>query len=78
MHLSDIALRAVTPHAVGGHPACGRCRHFSAAPEDIEREIAGLVVMGSGYSSVRDEDGICRLRDRYLTRTNHCGSYAAR
>jgi hypothetical protein len=59
-------------------PACGLCRYFNAAPADLEQAIPGLVTMGSGYSSVRDEDGICGLHDRYLGRTNHCAAFAAR
>ena len=57
--------------------ACGACRHFSAAPGDIEASIAGLTVMGSGYSAVRASDGICGRHDRYLSATHFCGDFAS-
>jgi hypothetical protein len=58
-------------------PACGRCKHFTTAPRDLERDMPGLAAMGSGYSAVRAGDGLCRLHDRYLCRTHFCGAFQA-
>ncbi len=59
-------------------PRCADCRHFSNAPELLERRIPGLKVMGSGYSAVRTEDGLCALHDRYLSAGYRCASFASR
>lgn len=55
---------------------CGECRHYAAAPDDLERGIPGLVVMGSGYSAVRACDGLCRRHDRYLSANHGCAEHA--
>ncbi len=68
-----LAVGLATPLA-----ACGTCRHFSAAPSDVEASIAGLTVLGSGYSAVRASDGICRRHDRYLSEAHYCGAFAPR
>lgn len=54
---------------------CGLCRHFDNRPETVEQLIPGLRTMGSGYSSVKSRDGICRLHDRYLAAEYHCPSF---
>ena len=45
---------------------CVDCAHFCNDPEKMENEIPGLQVMGSGWASVRNIDGLCRKRDVYL------------
>ena len=67
---------AVGPAPVA-RPACGACAHFSASPEAVEAGVPGLVVMGSGYSSVRAGDGLCRHLDRYLSAAHHCRAFSA-
>ena len=53
-------------------PACGRCRYFLTDAAQIEAEIPGLAVMGSGFSAVRAHDGLCRLHQRYLSESHAC------
>ncbi|MEP7041857.1 MAG: hypothetical protein ABI843_02275 [Dokdonella sp.] len=57
---------------------CGGCRHFDDDARTLESEIAGLVVMGSAYASVRAGDGLCRLHRRYLSSTSRCDAFEAR
>lgn len=55
---------------------CGQCRHFDNAPKTLELTLPGLRVMGSGYSSVRVNDGLCAHHDRYLSADYVCDSFA--
>ena len=55
---------------------CKFCRHFDNDPEAIERSIPGLLVMGSGYSSVRGSDGLCGKLERYLSGDYSCEEFA--
>jgi hypothetical protein len=57
---------------------CAACRHFDNAPESLEAAIPGLRVMGSGYSSVRNADGLCAMHQRYLSAASYCEQYAIR
>jgi hypothetical protein len=57
---------------------CSRCRHFDDAPATLEREIAGLTVMGSAYASVRAGDGLCRWHQRYLSSGSRCDAFEVR
>ena len=54
---------------------CGHCRHFDNAPKTLETMIPGLRAMGSGYSSVRVNDGLCTHHDRYLSADYVCDSF---
>ena len=56
---------------------CGQCQHFDNAPQTLEAMLPGLRVMGSGYSSVRVNDGLCTHHDRYLSADYVCDSFAA-
>ncbi len=56
---------------------CGRCRHFLNSPDSLETHLPGLQCMGSGYSSVRDRDGLCAIHDRYLSADSVCDAYQA-
>ena len=58
--------------------ACQRCVHFCNDPATMEREIPGLQVMGSGWASVRKQDGICRKREVYLDATSSCADFTPR
>jgi len=55
--------------------SCFNCIYFNNDPEYIEQTFMGLKVMGSGYSSVRSDDGICQLDDRYLSGYNVCDGF---
>jgi len=54
---------------------CGRCRHFDNDARVLERDIAGLTTLGSGSAAVRDRDGICQLRQRYLAAHSRCEQF---
>lgn len=73
MNVGALAVGLRTPVA-----ACGACRHFSAAPGEVEASITGLTSMGSGYSAVRASDGVCKRHDRYLSAAHFCGDFAPR
>jgi len=57
---------------------CADCVHFDGAARTLEAEIPGLAVMSSGYASVRADDGLCRLHDRYLSGRSRCESFEPR
>ena len=57
-------------------PVCGNCLHFENDPAAIERECAGLTALGSGFASVRANDGFCRLHDLYVSTRDTCPSHA--
>src|SRR6266403_4286519 len=59
-------------------PACGNCRHFFNASPAIESALPGLSSLSSGYASVRADDGVCSLHDRYIAAESLCGRHAAR
>ncbi len=46
--------------------------HFRNDPEYLERTFKGLTSLGSAYSSVRHDDGVCRRFDRYLSANSWC------
>ncbi|HEY0232979.1 MAG TPA: hypothetical protein VGC55_17160 [Dokdonella sp.] len=52
--------------------------NFDGAAHTLEAEIPGFAVMGSGYASVRADDGLCRLHARYLSGASRCESFARR
>jgi hypothetical protein len=56
---------------------CGTCRHFHGEPQEIERLCPGLTAMGSGYASVRAQDGICSYRDVYVLGNDACPAFGA-
>ena len=57
---------------------CGQCQYFDNAPKTLEAMLPGLRVMGSGYSSVRVNDGLCAHHDRYLSADYVCDSFKMR
>ena len=57
---------------------CGACAHFRNEPEYLEAAFAGLASLGSAYGSVRDEDGLCLLHERYLGARCSCADFTAR
>ncbi len=56
-------------------PQCLQCRHFRNSPEYLESVFKGLTTLSSGYASVRCEDGICLLNDRYLAANRSCDQF---
>jgi hypothetical protein len=52
--------------------ACRTCRHFEQQPGVIESMLPGLSALSSAHASVRAEDGICALRDRYAAESSSC------
>jgi hypothetical protein len=57
---------------------CGRCRHFDNEGAALEANFAALVTMGSGFASVRAQDGFCGLRGVYLSHRAGCAGFAER
>ena len=57
---------------------CGGCAHFRNEPAYLETAFAGLASLGSAYGSVRGEDGLCLLHDRYLGADCSCSDFTAR
>ena len=53
-------------------PSCRRCAHFRNSPAYIESVFKGMTAMGSAHASVRKDDGICLLRDQYLSADACC------
>jgi hypothetical protein len=46
-------------------------------PKKLEATMSGLIIMSSAYGSVRAEDGLCQLHDRYVRASFGCGDFAA-
>ncbi|MDR3385686.1 MAG: hypothetical protein P4L92_01435 [Rudaea sp.] len=58
--------------------ACRRCASFSAEPALLEVAIPGLRMLGSAFSSVRGDDGICARHRRYIPAASTCADFAMR
>lgn len=54
---------------------CQHCVHFENNPALIEEIFKGLNILSSGYASVRDQDGICNLYQRYLSALDSCSAF---
>jgi hypothetical protein len=54
---------------------CIRCTHFNNSPEYLESVFKGLTTLGSAHASVRKEDGICILKDLYLSADGACDDF---
>ena len=57
---------------------CARCAHFECEPVALELAIPGLRSLGSGFASVRADDGLCRRHERYLSAYARCIDFSAR
>jgi hypothetical protein len=55
---------------------CACCTHFDGDARSLETRIAGLRVLGSGYASVRDEDGLCARHERFAAARATCAEFA--
>ncbi len=59
-------------------PCCANCRHFAADAQVLEQILPGLRTLSSAYASVRSDDGLCGLHERYLHAGSSCGSIELR
>jgi len=57
---------------------CSDCRHFQDQPAALEAVLPGLSSFSSAYASVRSDDGICVLHDRYVAASGNCAGHVAR
>jgi hypothetical protein len=57
---------------------CSGCRYFLDEPLTLERALAGLTALSSAYASVRDNDGLCAVHDRYVAASSGCARHSAR
>jgi hypothetical protein len=55
---------------------CRTCRYFLSVPIAIEAAVPGLASLSSGYASVRADDGLCALHDRYVAARSVCDRYS--
>jgi hypothetical protein len=58
-------------------PVCRHCRHFVNGAAQVEAALPGLSSLSSAYAAVRDEDGICRVHDRYVAASSRCAEFNA-
>jgi hypothetical protein len=57
---------------------CLHCVHFRNSPAYLESAYKGLTAFGSAYASVRGDDGICLLKDLYLSADAWCEAFEKR
>jgi hypothetical protein len=57
---------------------CARCAHFECDADVVEASLRGVGSLSSVYASVRSDDGVCRLHDRYLQSRSSCSQFAVR
>jgi hypothetical protein len=55
---------------------CQKCAYFQNDPAVLEKAYPGLTAMGSGYASVRDQDGFCNYKQLYLSARDSCPQLA--
>ena len=54
---------------------CYTCKYFRNDPEYLEEVFPGYKVLSSAYGSTRKDDGICLLKEIYLSGYNVCKDY---
>jgi hypothetical protein len=54
---------------------CARCAFFAAGARELEARLPGLKTLGSAWGSVRADDGLCHLHDRYVAAASVCAGY---
>jgi hypothetical protein len=59
----------------GTTKCCLRCTHFNNSPEYLEFIFKGLTTLGSAHASVRKQDGICNLKELYLSADGLCDDF---
>ena len=55
---------------------CGSCRYFADDPVELERAVPGLNILSSAFGSVRDETGLCALREAFVTPSAGCADFS--
>ena len=55
--------------------ACGGCLHFEPDPHALDRALPGTRALSSVHAASRSADGYCRLHDRLLRASAHCGQF---
>ena len=56
---------------------CESCRHFRGDAAFLEEALPGLASLSSGWASVRGDDGLCRLHDRFVAARATCADHSA-
>ena len=56
-------------------PTCRACAWFKNDPALLETAFRGLASMGSGFASVRAEDGLCERHGIYLPAWDGCADF---
>jgi hypothetical protein len=59
----------------GSQRQCRACSYFRNDAKYLETAFKGLTSLGSGYGSVRSDDGICLRHDRYLSARSSCADF---
>jgi hypothetical protein len=54
---------------------CGTCANFRNDSAYLEKVMPGLTSMSSAHASVRADDGVCILHDRYLSARASCSAF---
>jgi hypothetical protein len=54
------------------------CSHFTHSPAALEAALPGLASLSSAYASVRADDGLCVLHDRYVAADSICAQFMTR
>ena len=74
---SPNAVRALRSGQTGRRRICRHCMHFENSSRGFESAFPGLTSFGSGFASVRDEDGVCGLHDRHVAAAGGCAGHVA-
>ena len=61
-----------------GEGRCVDCRHFRNSPQYLEATFKGLTALGSGYASVRKDDGVCLEHGTYHSAMASCERFSLR
>jgi hypothetical protein len=55
--------------------SCLSCVHFDNSPQSVEASLPWLKTLSSGFASVRDQDGLCALHERYVSARASCPAF---
>ena len=47
-------------------PTCRQCAAFVDDPAEVEKELPGITILGSAYTSVRGSAGVCTEFNRFM------------
>lgn len=51
---------------------CSECTHFADDPVEFERSLPGILILSSGHSDARGNQGICRLHEQMVAPQMFC------